>query len=421
LFGVVPAFFGWSGDVHATLRAQGKGASTGAGGERTRTILTTLEVAFTVVILLGAGLMLRSFSELSSVDLGVNPTNVVVSQLVVVGARYRPGEAKTRTVEQVLANVRAIPGVIVAGGSTSMPPTRIQQGQAFSIVGQPAPAPGHEPNAIYIPATPGFLEALGIPLIGGRAFDARDGAAAPPVVVISRELARRYFAGVDPVGHQLQLSGRTCTIVGVSGDATYEGVGTPIRPVVYVPYSQDPFGGVWLAIRTSLAASALAAPLRNAFHRVDPELAARQPRALESFVAESIVRPRFHAWLLSTFGGLALVLASIGIYSVIAYAVTQRRAEIGIRLALGAPARSVVSTMLRRGMVPVLVGLAVGLAIGLAGSRVVSGLLYGISPTDSVTFGLVALVLLAVALLAGFVPARRAARVDPLIAMRGEL
>jgi putative ABC transport system permease protein len=420
MFGVAPAFFGFTGDVHATLRAQGKAAGAGIRGERTRATLTALEVAFSVVILLGAGLMLRSFSELSSVDLGVNPSNVVVSQLVVVGARYRSAEAKTQTVEQVLANVRAIPGVIVAGGSTSMPPTRIQQGQGFTVVGQPAPTPGHEPTAIYIPATPGFLEALGIRLIGGRNFDSRDGAAAPPVVVISRELARRHFAGVDPLGHQLELGGRTSTIVGVAGDATYEGVGTPIRPVVYVPYAQDPFGGIWLAMRTSLAPSALAAPLRDAFHRVDPDLAARQPFALESLVSESIIRPRFHAWLLSAFGGLALVLACIGIYSVIAYAVTQRRAEIGIRLALGASTRSVVSTMLRGGMTPVVVGLAVGLAIGVAGSRIVSGLLYGIAPTDAITFGLVAVVLLAAALLAGFVPARRAARVDPMIAMRGD-
>jgi putative ABC transport system permease protein len=169
-----------------------------------------------------------------------------------------------------------------------------------------------------------------------------------------------------------------------------------------------------------LTPRALAASLRDAFHRVDPELAVRDPRSLESMVAESIVRPRFNAWLLGTFGALALVLASIGIYSVIAFAVAQRRAEIGIRIALGAPARSVVSTILRAGMRPVLLGLGVGFAIALAGTRLVSGLLYGIPPTDIVTFGLVAVVLVATALLAGFMPARRAAKVDPMIAIRGE-
>jgi putative ABC transport system permease protein len=301
-----------------------------------------------------------------------------------------------------------------------MPPTRYQEIEGFSVVGEPAPAPGHEPTAIYIPTTSGFFEALRIPLLAGRGFDARDAATAPPVVIITRELARRYFAHVDPIGHQLLVSGVTRTIIGVAGDAIYEGVGTPIQPIVYVPYAQSPFPGVWLAIRTSLPPNELAAPLRDAFHRVDPELASRAPQPLESLVADSIIRPRFHAWLLSTFGGLALLLACIGIYSVIAYGVTQRRSEIGIRLALGAPANSVVAGILRGGMVPVLAGLAVGLAAAFAGSRIIAGLLYGVAPTDAATFGGVGLILVVAALAAAFVPAQRAARVDPLIAIRGD-
>jgi predicted permease len=379
-----------------------------------------LEVAFTVIVLVGAGLMLRSFSELSSVDIGVSSTNVVIAQVGLVGSRYRAPAEQARAVDQLLSNVRAIPGVTSAGGSTSMPPARIQQGQSFTVVGQPAPTAGHEPTAIYIPATPGFLEALSIPLIRGRALETRDDASAPAVVLISRELARRYFADVDPIGHELSLGGVPHTIIGVTGDASYEGVGMPMTPVVYVPFAQSPFAGVWLAIRTTLGPSTLAGSLRDALHRVDPDLPLRQPRTLESLIAESIVRPRFNTWLLSTFGGLALLLASIGIYSVIAFAVTQRRAEIGIRLALGASPRSVVSTILRAGMGPVLLGLVFGFAMAFAGARILTGLLYGIPPTDSVTFGLVALVLLATALLAGFMPARRAARVDPVIAMRGD-
>jgi putative ABC transport system permease protein len=419
LFGVAPSFFGWSGDLHTTLRSQGK-AGGGVHGERTRAVLTTLEVAFAVVILVGAGLMLRSFRELTTSDVGVDPRGVAVAQLTVVGPRYLANDAKTQSVEQVLANVRAIPGVTVAGASTSMPPTRYQEIEGFSVVGEPAPAPGHEPTAIYIPTTSGFFEALRIPLLAGRGFDARDAATAPPVVIITRELARRYFAHVDPIGHQLLVSGVTRTIIGVAGDAIYEGVGTPIQPIVYVPYAQSPFPGVWLAIRTSLPPNELAAPLRDAFHRVDPELASRAPQPLESLVADSIIRPRFHAWLLSTFGGLALLLACIGIYSVIAYGVTQRRSEIGIRLALGAPANSVVAGILRGGMVPVLAGLAVGLAAAFAGSRIIAGLLYGVAPTDAATFGGVGLILVVAALAAAFVPAQRAARVDPLIAIRGD-
>ena len=420
LFGIAPAFFGWRGDVHATLRAQGRGASGGAHGARTRGVLTILEVAFAVVILVGAGLMLRSFSALTSADLGVQPDDVVVAQLGVVGTRYRSDDAKTRAVEQVLAAVRAIPGVTAAGGSTSMPPTRMQEAEGFAIVGEPAPAPGHEPTAIFIPTTSGFLEALHIPLLGGRAFDARDGASSPPVAIISRDLARRSFPRGSPLGREITVSGVKRTIVGIVGDAPYEGVGAPIQPVIYVPYAQSPFPGVWLAIRTTMPPSALAAPLRDAFHRVDPELATRRPIALESLVEQSIVRPRFHAWLLGTFGGLALLLASIGIYSVIAYGVTQRQSEIGIRLALGAPRHAVIARELRGGMLPALLGLASGLAAALAGSRVIAGLLYGVAPTDAVTFAGVALVLVATALLAALLPARRAARVDPLIAIRGE-
>src|SRR6185437_4428344 len=176
----------------------------------------------------------------------------------------------------------------------------------------------------------------------------------------------------------------------------------------------------WIAMRTTAPPATLTASLREAFHRVDPELSTRAPFALESMVSESVVRPRFHAWILSSFGALALLLACVGVYGVIAYAVTQRRAEIGNRIALGAPRGSVVSSILRRGMAAVVIGLVVGLAAAVAGSRIVSGLLYGIAPTDALTYVVVTLVLLAAALAAGWLPARRAARVDPLIAMRGD-
>ena len=397
LFGVAPALVRPERDVYGTLRSQGKGAAGGTHGNRARGWLMMLEVAFAVVILVGAGLMLRSFAELTSTPLGANPDHVVVAQLTVVGTRYRSDEAKIETVEQVLANVRAIPGVIAAGASTSMPPVHIQEAEGFSIVGEPAPQPGHEPTAIFIPTTRGFLEALRVSVIRGRTFDARDNATSAAVVIISRELARRHFPNADPLGHQLQLSGVTRTIVGVVDDVVYEGVGSPIRPTVYVPYAQNPFPGVWIAVHATVPSATLAAPLREAFHRVDPELATGFPLALESMVSESVVRPRFHAWILSTFGALALLLACVGVYGVIAYAVTQRRAEIGIRLALGAPPGAVVSSVLRGGMSAVIAGLCVGLAAAVAGSRIVAGLLYGIAPTDAMTYVVVTLFLLTAA------------------------
>ena len=420
LFGAAPALLGWARGVHENLRTQGRGASGGVHGGRTRATLTAVEVAFAVVLLVGAGLMLRSFAELTSADLGVRRSGVTVTHLTMVGPRYRTDESKTRALENVLAELRALPGVDVAGASTSMPPTRIQVAEGFELTGQPPAQPGHEPMAIYIPATMGYLEALGIPLIGGRAFDTRDDATAPLVALVSQELARRYFPGANAVGRQIDVSGVTRTIVGVTGNAVYEGVEMPMKPVIYVPFAQQPFPGVWIAMRGSRDERALAAPVRDAIHRVDPDLPAYRPLSLESMVAESVLQPRFHAWLLGTFGGLALLLASIGIYGVIAYGVAQRRPEIGIRLALGAPARSVVALVLRGGMFPVLVGVIVGLGIALLGSRLVAGLLYGIAPTDTLTFAVVTLVLVATGLAAAYVPARRASRVDPLTAIRAE-
>ncbi len=420
LFGVAPALVGWSSGVHDTLRVQGKGAAGGVHGGRTRATLTALEVAFAVVLLVGAGLMLRSFALLNSTELGVRPEGVTVAQLTVIGPRYRSNDAKTRALESVLENLRAAPGVTAAGASTSMPPSRIQQGTSFELTGKPRAQAGHERMVIFIPATAGFVEALRIPVMRGRAFDQRDDATALPVVVVSKELVRRYLSDVDPIGQQIDVEGETRTIVGVVGDAVYEGVGTPVSPVIYVPYAQQPFPGVWIAIRSSRDVNALATQVRDAIHRVDPALPAHRPVALESMVAESLVRPRFNAWLLSTFGGVALLLASVGIYSVIAYGVTQRRPEIGIRLALGAPTRSVVAMVLRAGMTPVVIGTIIGLGAAYLGSRLVAGLLYGIAPTDSFTFGAVTFVLGGAALAAAYLPARRAARVDPLTAIRAE-
>jgi putative ABC transport system permease protein len=423
LFGVAPALLGWGRDVSTTLRAQGTGAAGGTRGGRTRAMLTSIEVAFAAVLLIGAGLMVRSFALLTAADIGVRPEGVSVAQVTFTGPRYRSDGAKSRALDEILRNIRALPGVTAAGGSTSMPPTRIQQIDWFAIEGQPAPKPGNEPTAIFIPATPGYLEALHIPVTAGRAFDARDDSSSAQVAIVSRELLRRYFAGVNPLGHHMTVGGAVVTVVGVANDAVYEGLTTPIKPTIYVPFAQRPFAGVWIALRAAAdprALAALAGPLRDAIHRVDPTLAAHQPQLLESMVAESIVRPRFHTWLLGSFGGLALLLASIGIYSVLAYAVSQRRAEIGIRLALGAQPREVVRMMLGSGMQPVALGLVAGLGVAFLGTRLLSGLLYGVAPTDLATFAGTAVVLSLAGAAAAYIPARRAAAVDPLTAIRSD-
>ncbi|HXT16869.1 MAG TPA: ABC transporter permease [Gemmatimonadaceae bacterium] len=420
LFGVAPALLGWGRGVHEALRAQGKGTGGGVHAGRTRSALTTLEVAFAVVLLVGAGLMLRSFAELTSADLGVKPTGVTVTSVTMLGPRYASNESKSRALQDLLAKLRQIPGVTTAGASTSLPPTRIQEIESFELTGKPKPEPGHEPTAIYIPATPEYFGALSIPLARGRFFDVRDDSAAPRVLIISAQLAQRYFPGVDPVGQRIDVNNETRTVVGVVGNAVYEGLDTPMKPAIYVPYAQETFPGVWIAMRSSRDAAALAAPIRDALHSVDASLVAHRPQSLESMISQSVVRPRFHAWLLGAFGGLALLLASTGIYSVIAYGVSQRRSEIGIRLALGAPTSAVVGMVLRGGMLPVCVGLVLGLGVAFTSARVLSGLLYGVAPTDTLTFAAVVIVLGAAGLAAAFIPARRAAGVDPLTAIRAE-
>ena len=419
LFGLAPTFVAWSSGVQSTLREQGRGSSGGPGSGRIRAALTSAEVAFALLLLVAAGLMVRSLASLLSADRGFRSESVVTMHISFPSTRYA-ATTRAPTLERVLAQIRAIPGVVSAGASTSLPPQRMQQSNGFTIEGDPAPLPNQEPTAIYVPATAQFLASIGVPLLSGRFFVDGDGPSAPKVAIVSRSLAQRNFGNRDPIGHRLRLADSLLTIVGVVGDVGYEGIGKPAGPALYVPFAQSSFGGVWIAVRGSIAPSSLLGPIRDAIHAVDPLMNARELRSMNDMLSDTMVRPRFQAWLLTTFGGLALILAAVGIYGVIAYAVSQRTSEIGLRLALGAPRASVVSLILQRGMAPVIVGLAIGLVAAVAFSRVMTGLLYGVSPTDASTLVAVTILLSAVAVAAAYMPARRAARLDPISALRSD-
>jgi putative ABC transport system permease protein len=416
LFGAAPAILALRGS-HAALREQSRG-SVGGAGTRVRSLLTAAEVAFALMLVVAAGLMVRSFVSLLSTNPGFRPDGALAFSVVLSDTRYPGPPERDAVVRRIVQRLGSLPGVTSVGASTSMAPNRWQQASGFSIEGEPAPTPGHEPTAIYVPSTPRFLSSLGVPLLAGRDFTDADGASSPRVVIVSRELVRRHFGRRDPLGRELRLDRTTWLIVGVAGDVTYEGIGKPAGPAVYVPFSQSTFGGVWIAVRTSVPLASLAEPIRGALHEIDPLMNARELAPMESFVSSSIVRPRFQTWLLGSFGAVALLLAAIGIYGVISYGVAQRTSEIGLRLALGAPQRSVVSLVLGRGMLPVIAGVAIGLTGSLAFSRIMSGLLYGVAPTDLTTFAVTTALLIAISLIAAYVPAARAGHLDPLGALR---
>ncbi len=418
LFGLAPTIVAWSNGAQATLREQGRGAGGGRQAGRARAMLTAAEVAFALVLLVGSGLMIRSFAALLTTDMGFHPDPVVTFHLTFSSQRYPKPTDKVAMLDRVFHEVRSIPGVTAVGASTSMPPIRMQQGSGIVVEGEPRPKAGQELQVIYIPATPEFLPALGVPLLSGRQFNDGDNATAAPVAIISRDLARRAFAGRDPIGHRVELGDAPHTIIGVVGDVPYQGVGQEIRPQLYVPFAQSPFGGVWVAVKTSVDTRTLIAPIQEAIRRVDPMTNAREVRPMVEMISDTMVRPRFQTWLLTTFGGLALILAAVGIYGVIAYGVAQRTSEIGLRLALGAPTSSVVRLVLARGLIPVAFGLVVGIAGAIALSRVMIGLLHDVSPTDPVTFVAMTAVLTLVAVGAAYAPASRAARLDPVRALR---
>jgi len=416
LFGVAPALAAGRGGAGTTLRESARGA-VGGYGARARSMLTVAEVAFAMILLVGAGLMVRTLGSLITAERGFRTENVVAFHVAFLNERY-PGAAKQIILERILQRLRAIPGVTLAGGSTSLPPSRMQQATGYIVEGDPPARPGREPQAIYVPASPQFLPAIGVPLLEGRQFSAGDGTGAPRVVLISRELARRHFVARSPLGRRIQLEDSLWTIVGVVGDVSFQGVDKAPRPTIYLPWSQSPFGGAWIAVRSSLRPETMEQPIRAALHEIDPLMNARDLKPMEAMVDDSMIRPRFQTWLLTTFGGLALLLAAIGVYGVIAYGVAQRTAEIGLRLALGAPPQTVVSSILKRGMSPVLVGLILGSIGSFAAARLMTGLLYGVSPTDPATFVVTGGVLAGVALFAAILPARRAAKLDPLRALR---
>jgi len=420
VFGLAPAWHARRLSLNESLREGGRGIAGLARVKRVRGLLVMTEIALAVMLLVGAGLMLRSFQRLTDINPGFNPDKLLTMSVGLTFIRYQDPAKQVAFFEQALQRIRALPGVVAAGASTSMPPTYIQQSTGFTLEGQTTEAGKQPPTAIYIPATPGFVEALGLPLLRGRTINEADTAEAPGVVVINQTFANRYFANDDPVARRITINGVLRTIAGVVGDTKYQGLGVEAGPQAYVPHAQSPFPGMRVIVRTSVEPTSLTSAVRSQFSAVDSEEGPTRITTMSEVLSQSVAQPRFNTFLIGLFAALAFILAAIGIYGVINYDVTQRTGEIGVRMALGAQSRDVVRLILRQGIVLVCGGLIAGLAGAFALTRFLSGLLFDVKPTDPITYVAVSAVLAFVALLACMIPARRATKVDPLVALRYE-
>jgi putative ABC transport system permease protein len=431
LFGLVPAFQSTGIAIAGSLKEAGRGALSTRGGARMRSTLVVAEMALAVMLLAGAGLLIRSFTKLASVDPGFRATQALTFELSLPESRYADDARQIAFFDQLIPQLRTVPGVEQAAAVISLPLSGSSLVLTFEVAGRPPVPPSQQPAMQVRIATAGYFETLGIPLKRGRVFTNEDRAGTTPVVLITESSARQYFPGEDPIGKKIILGwGRGVgearrraggEVVGVVGDVKDAGLDEADPPQIYMPFAQWPVSGMSLVLKTAVPPASVAEPTRAAVHAIDPNLPVANVRTLEEVVARSISQPRFYMTLLAVFAGVALVLAAIGIFGVLSYAVAQRTREIGIRLALGAQHRTVLRLVVREAMLLALAGVAVGVVCAVLLSRsLVSSLLFSTSPQDPLTFAIVAAVLSAVALLASYIPARRATRVDPIVALRAE-
>jgi putative ABC transport system permease protein len=424
LFGLAPALLAARVEAGGALRTGIRSASPGAGRRRLRGLLVAAEVAVAFVLLVGSGLLVRSFLRLTALDPGFQPDRVVTVAVELDRTRYAAPAPRLAFFERLLERVHGLPGVESAAAGDSLPLKPFSMVMIGASVEGDAPAtPGRGPELAVCAVTPDYFRALGITLRRGRPFDAADRAGAPEVAIVNETLAHRLFGGADPIGKRVLFArseGKGVTVVGVAADVRHEGLEAPPRGVMYRPFAQDPRGFAFLAVRTPVETSALISALRREVAALDRGLAVHDVATMGRRLDDALASRRFNMLLLGAFGAIALLLSGVGLYGVMAHAVTERTRELGIRIAIGAAPRQVRALVLRQGMAMAVVGAAVGAAVALAGSRALQGALYGVTPTDAVTFLAVPVILLAVCAIACELPARRATRVDPAVALRAE-
>ncbi|HEX8651881.1 MAG TPA: ABC transporter permease [Pyrinomonadaceae bacterium] len=424
-FGIAPALQASRPDLNEMLKEGGRTSALGGARARVRSLLIVAEVAVSLVLLIGAGLLIRSFLRLQEVRPGFNPEHVLALEMFLPGIKYPEDHQHIAFYEEVLRRTRALAGVEAAGVVSVLPVSDNYDRIGFSVEGEPPPPPGEGPDADRYMISSGYFQALAIPLQSGRQFNEDDGRAdAQPVVIINETLARRYWqTSALALGKRVRVGDERRpwrTVVGIVGDVKQYGLDTPSTMQVYLPHQQSPSQQMTLVVRAGGDPASQTAAVRNEIWAVDKDQPVYNIRTMEQVLAKSIAGRRFNMLLLGIFAGVALLLAAVGIYGVISYSVTQRTHEIGIRMALGAQGSDVLKMVVGQGMVLALIGVGIGMIASFALTRVISSLLFGVSATDPFTFGGIALLLTVVAFLACFIPARKAAKVDPMVALRYE-
>ncbi|MGH8246771.1 MAG: ABC transporter permease, partial [Gammaproteobacteria bacterium] len=425
-FGLVPALDSSRRDLQNSLKEGGHVAGSVPRRQRLRDLLAVSEVALSAVLVIAAALLIKSFWLLQQVDPGFKPDNVIKVELQLPASKYRQvfGEFPrwpqvSQFYRELLERARSLPGVESAALAHNHP---LDPGWTtrFRIEGRPAVAPGQQDEVRIRPVSPDYFKTVGIPLLRGRLLTEQDHIDAPAVVVINESMARRYFPDENPVGKKVGYFRVTCDIVGIVGNERFGGLGLDVPPAIYPALQQTPFGSVSLLVRSPVEPAQIAPALRREVLALDRDLPIFRIALLENLLSSSIAQPRFNMLLLGLFAGVALVLALVGVYGLLNYSVSQRTHEIGVRMALGAQSGDVLRLIAGRGMALMAIGVALGLAGAAVLTRLMSTLLFGVTATDPFTFAGVAIALGVVGLCASYIPARRATKVDPLIALRYE-
>jgi putative ABC transport system permease protein len=426
IFGLAPALQASRPDLNETLKDSGRSATGGAGHRRVRSLLVVSEITLSLVLLVGAGLLVRSFLKLQAVNPGFNPQNLLTGRISLSDSKYETEASVIAFYDQLLDRIKSLPGVRSAAIRTYIPIAASEgyANRSFFIEGR-LTSLADRPTAFYNCVSPDFFHTMEIPILKGRPFNKQDVKNGQNVIIINETLARRDFPGENPIGKRMTYKanpkeGDWATVVGIVKDTKPRALdGEPVAEM-YVPFAQQPDSSMAFIIRTTSKPEGIIAAVRQTVQSLDKYQPVSGVRTLESVMSEAVAKPRFRTFLLGVFAVVALILAMVGIYGVMSYSVTQRTHEIGIRVALGAQGSDVLKLVIGYGMALAFVGVGIGLVASFALTRVMSQFLFGINPTDPLTFTVIVLLLSGVALLACCLPARRAMKIDPIIALRCE-